>query len=90
MMVTIEKMDVAGTLLTPFGKFTMLKEGFGDELMVFPVVDDEGFQNNIIVRGSFVIIPDVLNSKVDVKRVLTEEEAQKTNIPSELLPETID
>lgn len=57
--------------------------------LLFRVIDDEGFDNWITFRGDFIIIPAQVPSMVDVKRVITEQEAQLEPIKA-LIAESIE
>ena len=89
MKVVIERKEIVGTLKTPFlGSYIILAEKNsvdGYEMYFFTVMDEEGFQNKIVVHGDFIVVPSPIPEFVDVKRVLTEkEEAEyKEPLPSD-------
>jgi hypothetical protein len=83
MKVIIETRPIVGTLKTSLGTFHLLDDRsvkHGDYSR-FHVVDDEGFENYIMVCADRVIIPASFIVQIDVKRVLTDEEEQ----PAELI-----
>ena len=92
MIVTTEKREVLGTLKTLLGTYSLLGDAARkvDECWRFNVVDDEGFQGFIQVHGDFIILPSQIPTVVDVKRVLTESEAQEANKSELVSVETID
>lgn len=77
MNIVIEKREIVGTLSTLVGRFPMLDlEPLKYSLPIvllemgalrFYVLNDEGFECNVIVRGDFVVIPSVVPTMVDVK-----------------------
>jgi len=86
MKVIVEKREILGTLSTLVGRFPMLDleprrytlPANLRELgaLQFIVLNDEGFSCEVIIRGDFVIIPAMVPTLVDVKRVVYGEEAQ--------------
>jgi hypothetical protein len=82
MKVIVEKREIVGTLKTLLGTYTLLglRYSANNGFSHFDAVDDEGFSSLITVHGDFVVIPAQLIALVDVKRVLTEEEAQGVEI----------
>jgi hypothetical protein len=82
MKVAVEKREIVGTLKSLLGTYPMLESKYSNlyELFTFSVVDDEGFASKVVLHGDFVIVPLVFPKSVDVKRVLTEQEAQEVQI----------
>ena len=90
MIVVTEKREIVGTLKTLVGTFPLLHSQIknqGNGTFIANVVDEEGFENYLLLHGDFVAIPVIVHSLVDVKRVLTKEEAQGVEI---LTADTID
>lgn len=95
MKVISEKKEIVGTLSTLVGRFLLLElapikfhpilSNFIREKggLAFHVLNDEGFDCWIAVHGDMVIIPSVVPTLVDVKRVLTGEE-ERAEIHSEI------
>jgi len=99
MNVITEKRFIAGTLKTLLGTYNLLelevlRNSFDENLrplvrqadgsVVFSVVDDEGFQNLLVVRGDFVVIPSAVPYKLEVKRIMTVKEEQDYKLESKL------
>jgi hypothetical protein len=83
MKVIVEKKEVVGTLKTLLGTFPMLDGNLRsrtDGNWVVRIVDEEGFDNYVVLHGDFVAIPTIVPSFTDVKRVATGEEAQEIEI----------
>jgi hypothetical protein len=82
MKVAVEKREIVGTLKSLLGTYPMLESKYSNlyELFTFSVVDDEGFASKVVLHGDFLVIPTSVPTVIDVKRVLTEEEAQKVQI----------
>ena len=88
MKVIVEKREILGTLSTLVGRFPMLDleprrytlPANLRELgaLQFSVLNDEGYSCKVVIRGDFVIIPAMVPTLVDVKRVLLGEEAKVT------------
>ena len=86
MKVIVEKREILGTLSTLVGRFPMLdleprRYGLSANLrelgaLQFSVLNDEGYSCEVIIRGDFVIIPAMVPTLVDVKRVVQGEEAK--------------
>lgn len=99
MIVISEKRQVVGTLSTLVGRYSLLEldtkkymplHNFRESgALLFRVIDDEGFDNWITFRGDFIIIPAQVPSMVDVKRVVTEQEAQLEPIKA-LIAESVE
>lgn len=95
MKVISEKREIVGTLSTLVGRFLMLDlYPIHTDLrlrmsldrvdsVAFHVLNDEGFECSVVLRGDFVVIPAIVNTLVDVKRLATDEEAQLITIPDE-------
>lgn len=92
MIVVTEKREIVGTLKTLCGTYNLLdtdiKSMVSSQLYSFHAIDDEGFETWITTRGDFVLIPSSLKYKMDIKRIMTQEEAAQTN--EFLTPATID
>jgi hypothetical protein len=94
MKVISEKRLVVGTISTLVGRYSLLdtepvRYRLSTQLresgaLSFQVIDDEDFSNWIVVRGDFIVIPSQVPTMVEVKRVLTEEEAHLVTIPDEV------
>jgi hypothetical protein len=78
MKVITEKREIVGVLKTLVGNYHLLDEHFRlfNGLYRFRVVDDENFENWIQFIGDFIIIPVQIPAWIDVKRVITKEEAK--------------
>jgi hypothetical protein len=78
MKVITEKREIVGMLKPLVGNYHLLDEHFRlfNGLYRFKVVDDEGFENLASFIGDFVVIPVQVPVWIDVKRVITEEEAK--------------
>lgn len=80
MNIVSEKRKVVGTISTLVGRYSLLSlaaspsrgKGFW-----FEVVDDEGFANQALVNGDFVLIPAQVPTMVDVRVVPSEEVVQE-------------
>ena len=89
MNVIVEKREVVGTLKTLLGTFPMLDGNLrrrSDGDWVARIIDEEGFDNYLVLHGDWIAIPVIIPSLVDVKRVLTNTEVLNTN--SEILTAT--
>ena len=78
MKVITEKREIVGMLKTLVGNYHLLDEHFRlfNGLYRFRVVDDENFENWIQLMGDFIVIPVQVSVWMNVKRVITEEEAK--------------
>lgn len=87
MNIIVEKREIVGTLKTLVGTFPLLSMSptkyelssmaeVQSGALCFNVVDDEQFDNWIVVRGDFVKVPNTFPSFVEVKRAVTQEEFQ--------------
>lgn len=87
MKITVEKRDILGTVKTLVGIYSLLDNSrrFQNGSTIFNVVDDEGFDNFITVNGDYVIIPALVISKMEVKRMV--KDGEYVEIPQELLVE---
>jgi hypothetical protein len=76
MKIIIETRDVIGSLRTSFGAYRMLNVGVrvGD-VARFLIVDDEQFASTIAVHGPYDAVPFTFPVKTQVKRVMTDKEA---------------
>lgn len=83
MNVIVEKREVVGTLKTLLGTFPLLNskiQNHPDDTFIANVIDEEGFDNYLMLRGDWIAVPVIVPSLVDVRRVATEEEAQDKKI----------
>jgi hypothetical protein len=83
MNIVSEKRKVVGTISTLVGRYSLLSmtaspsRGLDGKGLWFEVVDDEGFANQALVSGDFVLIPAQVSTMVDVRVVPSEEVVQE-------------
>lgn len=98
MKVVSEKKEIVGTLSTLVGRFLLLElspirfhESINQVLrdkgaVAFHALNDEGFDCWIVVQGDMVVVPAMVHTMMDVKRVLTKgEEVLEVNLLNENL-----
>lgn len=81
MKIVVEKRPIVGEVRTRLGTFPMLSDRISvlKDQSVFNVLDEEGFDTNVVIHGEYVVVPSPLLPEVDVKRTVTDKEAE--NIP---------
>lgn len=84
MNVSVEKREIVGILKTHFGSYAVLDDaarinriGNYEGTVTFRVIDGEGFDNFVNVKGSFDYLPFAVPSLVEVK-FLTQEQPDLT------------
>lgn len=95
MKIITEKREIVGTLKTLLGTYHLLDvrpNNYINSLTLKEVgtvsfygVDDEGFESTILVRGDFIILNEQVPAMVEVKRLISDEEAQKLQLSNEQL-----
>lgn len=94
MNVVTEKREIVGTLKTLMGTYNLLSlqakkfhPAYAQlvrdaDALVFTVLDDERFENVVIVRGDFVVIPLTFPHVIEyeVRREMTKEEEKSNKI----------
>lgn len=95
MKIITEKREIVGTLKTLLGTYHLLDlrpNTFVNSMMLkeagtisFYGVDDEGFESTILVRGDFVILNEQVPVTMDVKKLITDKEAQELKLSDEQL-----
>lgn len=88
MKIITEKREVVGTLKTSLGMYNLIGKptdtrkihlGTYADCFQFHVIDEEGFENYVWMNGGFIVVPMSIPTQMDVKVVLTDEEAQDLN-----------
>lgn len=79
MKVIVENRLVVGTLKTLVGTYSLLDNTvrLWNGTSRFNIVDDEGFDTWARINGDYVLIDAAMPTEMNVKRVLTEGEAEE-------------
>jgi hypothetical protein len=87
MKVITEKREILGTLKTLVGTYSILENHVHkfNDLFRMEIIDDEGFGVWVQFAGDFIIIPAPLQVFSDVKKVITDTEAQELQLSDEAL-----
>ncbi len=86
--VITQKMQVRGILKTNLGIYSVLMDhsirnqhlGEFTGFTMFHVIDDEGFENYIYVRGEYIYIKSIIPEVREVKVLLQEEASDEVEL----------